>query len=162
MNSVNEMKKKRIFWVVVVLVLLFDRVTKELAFGIPAEGTELIPGVIGLRYAENVGVAFSLLSGAPRLLGLLSLVLIVGGYVWLRKKKIAMLPTVGLALMAGGAAGNMFDRLIRGFVPDMIETQFMNFPVFNVADSCLVIGCVIVMISILFRSGDWSETIHNS
>jgi signal peptidase II len=53
--------------------------------------------------------------------------------------------------MAGGAAGNMFDRLIRGFVPDMIETQFVNFPVFNVADSCLVAGCVMMMICILTK-----------
>ena len=142
-------RKKVIFWIVVITVLIIDRITKELAPGIPAEGITLIPGVIGLRYAENVGAAFSMLSGAPRLLGVLSLALIAGGYLWLRKKEISPLPLTGLALMAGGAAGNMFDRLIRGFVPDMIETRFVNFPVFNVADSCLVIGCVLVMVSIL-------------
>ena len=142
-------RKKVIFWIVVITVLIIDRITKELAPGIPAEGITLIPGVIGLRYAENVGAAFSMLSGAPRLLGVLSLALIAGGYLWLRKKEISPLPLTGLALMAGGASGNMFDRLIRGFVPDMIETQFVNFPVFNAADSCLVIGCVLVMVSIL-------------
>ena len=142
-------RKKVIFWIVVITVLIIDRITKELAPGIPAEGITLIPGVIGLRYAENVGAAFSMLSGAPRLLGVLSLALIAGGYLWLRKKEISPLPLTGLALMAGGAAGNMLDRLIRGFVPDMIETQFVNFPVFNAADSCLVIGCVLVMVSIL-------------
>ena len=143
------MKKKWLFWGIVIAVLIADRITKELAPGIPAEGITLIPGVIGLRYAENVGAAFSMLSGAPRLLGVLSLALIAGGYLWLRKKEISPLPLTGLALMAGGASGNMFDRLIRGFVPDMIETQFVNFPVFNAADSCLVIGCVLVMVSIL-------------
>ena len=140
---------KRIFWIIVIIVLAIDRITKELAVGMPAEGIDLIPGVIGLKYAENVGAAFSILSGASRVLGVLSLVLIAGGFIWLRKKQFRTLPLVGLALMAGGAAGNMFDRLIRGFVPDMIETQFVNFPVFNVADSCLVVGCVIMMISIL-------------
>ena len=49
----------------------------------------------------------------------------------------------------------MLDRLIRGYVPDMIETLFVNFPVFNIADSCLTVGCVLMMISLLFRSGDW-------
>ena len=142
---------RRIFWIVVVIVLVIDRITKELAFGIPEGGITIIPGVIGLRYAENVGAAFSMLSGAPRLLGVLSLALIAGGYIWLRKKKFATVPLAGLALMAGGAAGNMFDRLIRGFVPDMIETLFMQFPVFNVADSCLTVGCVLVMISILTK-----------
>ncbi|MCR5565623.1 MAG: signal peptidase II [Clostridiales bacterium] len=150
-------QKKTIFWIVAVTVLIIDRITKELAGGIPAEGIALVPGVIGLRYAENVGVAFSMLSGHPRLLGVLSLALITGGYVWLRKKEIRAFPLAGLALMAGGAAGNMLDRLIRGFVPDMIETLFMNFPVFNIADSCLTVGCALVMISILFRGKDWEK-----
>ena len=153
----TKQRKKAVFWIIVIAVLVADRITKELAGGIPAEGIVLIPGVIGLRYAENVGVAFSLLKGVPRLLGVLSLAVIVGGYIWLRKKEIAPFPLAGLALMAGGAAGNMFDRLIRGFVPDMIETLFVNFPVFNVADSCLTVGCVLVMFSLLFRRDDWKE-----
>ena len=150
-------KSKLIFWPIVILVLIADRITKELAPGIPAEGIEVIPGVVGLLYAENKGVAFSMLSGAPRLLGVLSLALIAGAYIWLRKKKFAAFPLAGLALMAGGAAGNMFDRLIRGYVPDMIETRFISFPVFNVADSCLVIGCILLIISLLFRKQDWKE-----
>ena len=152
------MKKKNLrFWLIVIPVLIIDRITKELAGGIPSEGITLIPGVIGLRYAENEGAAFSMLSGAPRLLGALSLLLVAGGYLWLRKKEIAAFPMTGLALMAGGAAGNMFDRLIRGYVPDMIETRFISFPVFNVADSCLVIGCILLIISLLFRKQDWKE-----
>ena len=149
--------KKWLFWVIAAAVLVVDRITKELAPGIPAEGIEVIPGVVGLRYAENQGAAFSMLSGAPRLLGVLSLALIVGGYIWLRKKKITTFPLAGLALMAGGAAGNMFDRLIRGYVPDMIETRFITFPVFNAADSCLVVGCILLIISLLFRKQDWKE-----
>ena len=148
------MKKNRKtarFWITVILVLIADRITKELAGGIPAGGVPLIPGIVGLRYAENRGAAFSMLSGYPRLLGILGLALVAGWFVWLRKKEIAAFPLTGLALMAGGAVGNMADRLIRGFVPDMIETLFMQFPVFNVADSCLTVGCVLVMISILTK-----------
>ena len=153
----TQQKKKSLFWIIVIAVLVVDRITKELAPGIPAEGIEVIPGIVGLRYAENQGAAFSMLSGAPRLLGVLSLVLIVGGFVWLRKKKFSTFPLVGLALMVGGAAGNMFDRLIRGYVPDMIETRFITFPVFNAADSCLVVGCILLIISLLFRKQDWKE-----
>ena len=150
-------RRKLTFWLIVAAVLVLDRITKELAPGIPAGGIMLIPGVIGLRYAENTGIAFSLLSGVPRLTGILGLAVVAGGYVWLRKKDIAPFPTVALALMTGGALGNMADRLIRGFVPDMIETLFVNFPVFNIADSCLVIGCAMVMISLLCRPKDWAK-----
>ena len=148
-------KKKQLFWVIVILILIIDRITKELAPGLPPEGITLIPGVLGLLYAENIGAAFSILSGAPRLLGVLSLALIIGGWLWLRKKKLGSFPLFGLALMAGGAAGNMIDRLVRGAVPDMIETLFVNFPVFNVADGCLTVGCALLMISLLFRPKDW-------
>ena len=152
------MKKKNLrFWLIVIPVLIIDRITKELAGGIPSEEITLIPGVIGLRYAENEGAAFSMLSGAPRLLGALSLLLVAGGYLWLRKKEIAAFPMTGLALMAGGAAGNMIDRLIRGYVPDMIETLFVKFPVFNIADCCLTVGCALMMISLLCRPKDWES-----
>ena len=151
------MNKRFLFWGTAAAVLAADRITKELAPGIPEGGVALIPGVLGLRYAENRGIAFSLLSGAPRLLGVLSLVLIVAGFLWLRKKEIAAFPLTGLALMAGGAAGNMIDRLVRGYVPDMIEALFVRFPVFNIADAALTAGCVLVMASLLFRPGDWEK-----
>lgn len=151
------MNKKGLFWGITAAVIVLDRITKLLAPGLPENGVTLIPGVIGLRYAENRGIAFSLLSGHPRLLGILSLILIIAGYIWLRKKKLGTFPTTGLALMAGGAAGNMADRLISGYVPDMIETLFVHFPIFNLADSCLTIGCVMLIISLLARPKDWEK-----
>ena len=151
------MNKKGLFWGITLAVIALDRVTKLLAPGLPAEGITLIPGVIGLQYAENQGIAFSLLSGHPRLLGILSLILIAAGYIWLRKKNLGIFPLAGLALMAGGAAGNMFDRLISGYVPDMIEILFIRFPIFNIADSCLTIGCVMLIISLLARPKDWAK-----
>ena len=151
------MNKRFLFWGTAAAVLAADRITKELAPGIPEGGVALIPGVLGLRYAENRGIAFSLLSGAPRLLGVLSLALIAAGFLWLRKKELKPFPLFALALMAGGAAGNMIDRLVRGYVPDMIEALFVRFPVFNIADAALTAGCVLVMVSLLFRPGDWEK-----
>lgn len=151
------MNKRFLFWGTAAAVLAADRITKELAPGIPEGGVAMIPGVLGLRYAENRGIAFSLLSGAPRLLGVLSLALITAGFLWLRKKELKPFPLFALALMAGGAAGNMIDRLVRGYVPDMIEALFVRFPVFNIADAALTAGCVLVMASLLFRPGDWEK-----
>lgn len=134
-------------WAVAAAVFIADRVTKILAPGIPENGVVLIPGVIGLRYAENRGIAFSLLSGAPWALGVVSLLIIAAAFFCLREKKLQPLALTGLMMMLGGAAGNMVDRFVHGFVPDMIEVLFMNFAIFNVADMFLCIGCGLVIIS---------------
>lgn len=136
-------------WAVAAAVFLADRVTKILAPGIPENGVVLISGVIGLRYAENRGIAFSLLSGAPWALGVVSLLIIAAAFFCLRGKKLQPLALTGLMMMLGGAAGNMVDRFVHGFVPDMIEVLFMNFAIFNVADMFLCIGCGLVIISLL-------------
>ena len=134
-------------------VLAADRATKILAPGIPPEGQVLIPGVVGLRYAENKGIAFSMLSGQPWLLGLLSLAIIIAAFLYLRKKAIRPATLAGLMLMLGGAAGNMIDRFVRGYVPDMIEFLFVHFAVFNVADACLCIGCAWLVLQCLKGDG---------
>ena len=137
-------------WLTALAVLALDRITKILAPGIPEDGQPLIPGVIGLRYAENKGIAFSMLSGQPWLTGLLSLAIIIAAFLLLRKKQLRPLPLTGLMMMLGGAAGNMIDRFVHGYVPDMIEFLFVNFAIFNVADACLCVGCALVIIHLLF------------
>lgn len=138
-------------WGIAPAVFAVDRVTKILAEGIPPEGTQLIPGVLGLRYVRNTGMAFSLLSGRPWLLILLSLAVITGAALVLRHKKISRLAVIGLAGMLGGAAGNLADRIFTGSVPDMIEFLFVRFAVFNAADVGLTLGCALVMIDLLRR-----------
>ena len=141
---------KRAWWIAAA-VFLADRGTKMLSGRIPPAGQTLIPGVIGLRLARNTGMAFSLFSGRPRLLGILSLVMILGAFLVFRKKTIRPLTTAGLMLMLGGALGNAADRLLTGYVTDMIELLFVSFAVFNVADACLVIGCGLAVMD-LFRN----------
>ena len=133
-------------------VFLADRLTKALSVRIPPEGTALIPGVLGLRQARNTGMAFSLLSGHPLLLGILSLAILAGAFLALRGRKLSGLTRTALALMLGGALGNLADRLLTGYVPDMLEFLFVDFAVFNVADACLVTGCGLAVLD-LFREG---------
>ena len=140
---------KRTWWIAPA-VLLLDQITKILAQRLPPEGWTLIQGVLGLRLMRNTGMAFSLLGGHPRLLGVVSLLLIVGTFFLLRKKQMSILTRVGLTMMLGGAAGNAADRLTLGYVTDMVEPLFVNFAVFNLADACLVTGCLLIAIN-LFR-----------
>lgn len=142
--------KKSGFRLIAAAVFLIDRVTKILAPGIPEDGTALIPGIVGLRYTENRGIAFSLLSEVPWLPGIVSLAAIAAAFFFLRGKELHPLTLTGLMMMLGGAVGNMIDRFFSGFVPDMIEFLFVKFAVFNVADAFLCIGCALVVIRLLF------------
>ena len=143
-------------WGIAAAVFAADRATKILAPRIPEDGQVLIPGVLGLRYAENRGIAFSLFSGMPWILGLISLAIITAVFFFLRGKKLGAVTLAGLMMMLGGAAGNMLDRFIHGFVPDMIEVLFVQFAVFNVADTFLCIGCGLVILRLL-SAGELTE-----
>ena len=150
---------KRYGWIAA-LALVLDQLTKLWAQGLGDARLVLLPGVVGLRYAENTGMAFSLLSGRPWLLGVLSAALIVLGALALRRYRLGARPSVAAMLMLGGAAGNKLDRLLRGYVVDMVETLFIQFPIFNLADACLTVGCVLMAWSLIFRPKDWSEKKH--
>ena len=142
------MRRLRKEYAVAPVVLAADRVLKMAAFRLPEEGKVLIPGVLGLRYAENRGIAFSMLSGEPRLLGLLSLMAVAGMILWVWKKERKAFPLAAMMLMIGGALGNAIDRLVLGFVPDMIEALFVRFAIFNLADAALTVGCGMMVVSL--------------
>ena len=133
----------------VLLVILADHGTKRLAEGLTAP-VPLLPGVLGLRYARNTGVAFSLLSDTPVLSIALSAVLILLFPLFRKWLKPARLASAGLSLMLGGAVANLAERLAHGYVTDMVELLFVRFPVFNLADACLTVGCALTVLGLLW------------
>ena len=151
----------RKFGWIALLVLILDQLSKLAARSLQGPVT-LIPGVLGLTYAENTGMAFSLLAGQPWLLGILSAVLILLGWLVLRRYRLGTLASVAAMLMLGGALGNMLDRLFTGYVVDMIEVLFVDFAIFNIADAALTLGCALMAWSLLFRPKDWSEKHGNT
>ena len=80
----------------------------------------------------------------------------------LRRYRLGTLASVAAMLMLGGAAGNMIDRLVHGYVVDMFEVLLFRFAIFNVADAALTVGCVLMAVSLLLRPDDWSEKKHGS
>ncbi|MGN1020966.1 MAG: signal peptidase II [Aristaeellaceae bacterium] len=149
---------RRYGWIAL-LVLAADQAVKYLACRLQAAFV-LIPGVLAFTYAENTGMAFSLLSGQSWLLGLVSAAVIVLGLIILRRWQPGPLPSVAAMLMLGGAAGNMIDRLLHGYVVDMFEVLLFRFAIFNVADAALTVGCVLMAASLLFNPKDWSNASH--
>ena len=112
----------------------------------------VIEGLFHLTYVQNDGAAFSILKGQQWLFALMFAVLTVAVIWEFWKKKM---PFTGfdrwcIAAIWAGGLGNMIDRLRLGYVVDMIEVEFMQFPVFNVADCFITCGCFALLISLVF------------
>ena len=144
------------------IVVALDQFTKYLTLqNIPLYGhMDFLPGFLGLTYVQNRGAAFSILQNAQWLFAII-FVVIAAFIVWEFSKK--RLPFTDferwliVAIFAGGI-GNTIDRLRFGFVVDMIQTEFMNFPVFNVADCFITCGCLLLIAHLfLFNKEFWKE-----
>ncbi|HEU4897267.1 MAG TPA: signal peptidase II [Actinomycetota bacterium] len=133
------------------LVLALDQLTKHLVVtnlaGRPP--VDLLDDVVQLRYTTNSGGAFSLLTGAPLFFGIMAIV-IVGGIIYASRRAQPLSLLVVLGLVLGGALGNLTDRLLRG--DGLLRGEVVDFikvgwwPVFNVADSCVVVGGILLAV----------------
>src|SRR4029453_16354189 len=110
---------------------------------------DLVGSFVQLRYTTNSGGAFSLLTGAPLFFGIMALV-IVGGIVYASRRTQPLSMLVVLGLILGGALGNLTARLLRG--EGLLRGEVVDFikvgiwPVFNLADSCIVVGGLLLAI----------------
>lgn len=143
-------------------IAVADQLTKYLVVAnIPLSGNvSFLPGIVQLTYVQNTGAAFSLFQGMQWLflavfLGLT--VLIIWEYF---KSPLSFTKPERWAIAAiyGGGLGNMIDRVRLGYVVDMIQTQFIEFPVFNVADCFITCGCVFLLVHLVFfNKSFWKE-----
>lgn len=151
----KEKKKKWLIWLGPgLLILLFDRVFKMLFHD---ADIVLIPGVLALCGTKNTGMAMGMMEGNPILLVILSVVLILVSIYFLRQYKITGLAAAAISMIAGGAVGNAVDRIVYGYVIDMIEVLFIDFYIFNVADIGVVCGAVLCGVSLLFCQKEWEK-----
>ena len=124
------------------------------------EDVPFIPGLLQLTYVQNTGAAFSSFQGQQWLFAVIFViftVLIV--YERIRNTMgFTKLEWWCIAAIYGGGLGNMIDRIRMGYVVDMIETLFMEFPVFNVADCFITCGCIAMMVSLVFFNKEfWKD-----
>jgi signal peptidase II len=143
------------------VIALLDRVTKIYAREVLSSyvATPVIPGFLRFVHAENPGAAFSFLSeGNPILrsivlIGVSAAVLFfVVNALWKKQPSFSTtLVRTGLGFVLGGAAGNLYDRVFRGTVTDFIEVyhRTWSFPVFNVADSAITAGAILLLYDML-------------
>ena len=145
-----------LYAIVAVLIVIVDQAMKLWVGGniVLGEGIKtLIPGVVSLVNVHNTGAAFGFLSGANAQLWLIILcaVLVVAVIVALATNLIS--GSLGrwsaVCIMAGGV-GNCIDRIINGYVQDMFKTEFIDFPIFNVADIFIVVFGILFILYVLF------------
>jgi signal peptidase II len=158
----------RAFYLVIALVVvLLDRWTKHIVTQRISlySHIQVIPGFFQLTHTENTGAAFSLFadSTAPWKTGLLIAfsgiaLLVVSVLLW-KNHHAHVVTGIGLALIMGGALGNLWDRLARGRVVDFLLFYFKRYqwPVFNLADSAIVVGAGLLVVEILFHKSGGHE-----
>jgi len=133
-----------IFLVIDIIVKLV--IKNSLVFN---ESIRIINNFFYITYVKNTGAAWSILSGKQLFLIIFSLVVIIILLVYLLKKKdYSNFECLGYSLLLGGAIGNLIDRIIYGYVIDYLNFYIFNynFPIFNIADCCIVIGIMLLFI----------------
>lgn len=156
------MQAKRFDWVWITLATFFvDRITKAVVEGTPVGYFHtVVPGFFTFVHAANPGIAFGLLADEPNrwvtVVLAIATVFVCALLIWLllSGKVQKMIARVGLALILGGAIGNLFDRVWNHSVTDFLYFHLGNhyWPAFNVADSVIAIGTVLVGIDLVFLS----------
>ena len=139
-----------------ILLLLIDQISKILVikFLDINSGIELIKNFFYLTYTHNTGAAFSILTGQRLLLILIAVIILILIFNYIKKNKVeGKIEKIAFSLILGGALGNLIDRIIRGFVVDFLDFKIFgyNFPVFNLADTFIVVGVLLLFITTLTR-----------
>jgi signal peptidase II len=151
----------RLRWLILTLVVVFlDRLSKAAIESQTAEGWrhELVHNFIYLVHSKNPGIAFSIFAdnsshGVRYLLigGSLVVIAILAWYL-VAANGISSRAAAGLALLLGGATGNLTDRILHGAVTDFFEVLFgsYHYPAFNVADSAITVGAILILVDVFF------------
>ncbi|HEY3783409.1 MAG TPA: signal peptidase II [Fimbriimonadaceae bacterium] len=147
-----------VFWFLFVVLILADQIIKLWArghFNGEGQAMTVIPNVFDLTLTYNKGIAFGMFQGFGGLLAPVAVAIAAGAiYYSMKNRKESPWVHTAMALLAAGALGNLYDRVVNGKVTDMFHFRAFEFPVFNLADSCITVAAVIL---ILRWSWEWFQ-----
>lgn len=142
-----------IYFILSVFLMAVDQATKFFTVSsvpLGGDGMTIIKNVLSVTYCQNTGGSWGFLSNHQIFLILATIIVLIGASLYIIKAKPkSRLFRLGASLVYAGALSNLADRLLRGFVVDMIRTDFMDFPIFNIADCCVVVGMALICIFVL-------------
>ena len=143
--------RKLYFPLAAVMLTLLDQLSKQwIVNHIPLNAIrKCVPGIFSLTYLRNYGAAFSILQNQQWFFTVITLAVVGAAcYYFIKNINGNFWFLFGLLLIISGGIGNFIDRLRLGYVVDMVHLDFMNFAIFNVADSYLTVGVVILFIAL--------------
>lgn len=131
------------------ILILIDQIIKYIVdFNIVLNTSiDLIKNFLSITYVRNTGAAFSILENNNILLIIISICALIYILYYLSKKKLKSIDYISFSFLIAGIVGNLIDRLLHGYVIDYIDFKIINFPIFNFADSLIIIGAIILFIS---------------
>lgn len=141
------MRKKEKFFLVILILAIVDQAIKLFVIlGKDKLPVTIIKNTLEIVYCENLGAAFSIGSGSTVIITAVTAVIMAMMLYFIYKKyeKITSKMLMGAALLISGGIGNLLDRVFRRYVVDYIYFRIIDFPVFNFADICVVIGVIII------------------
>lgn len=140
------------YYIIAAIIVIIDQITKFLTVqNIPlGESMEVIPGIFSLTYIQNTGAAWSILEGQMAFFYIVTIIVVIMLVYFLHKEaKGEPLFAIAISFILGGALGNFIDRLHLQYVIDMFQLDFISFPIFNIADSALTIGVIVMLIYVI-------------
>ena len=139
--------------IISLIIIFIDQISKFIVSSTFSAETQItiIPKVLRLIYVKNTGAAFSIFSEHVEFLGIVSAIFSVLIVIYaIKTKPVHPIHRLSISFIFAGAVGNGIDRIVRGYVIDFIETVFIEFPVFNIADIAITTGAVLLIIYMLF------------
>lgn len=150
-SNVIVMKKKIVL--LSLIPFLIDQIFKLMITLYIKDSIDIIPNVLRLTYVTNTGAAWNILDNHLIIISLISIFSIIFLLSYMGKFKLNKRNKLAFILLYGGIISNLFDRIFHGYVIDYIDFN-INFPIFNLADSFIVIGIILLIIAILKKEDE--------
>ena len=141
-----------VYFLIAFGLIAIDQLSKVWAATATVAPIPLIPDVFELRYAENRGIAFSMLQGQRWIFVPVSLLMVVVLALMLLRSPLRkhLVFSLSCTMVLAGAIGNVIDRVVHGYVIDFLYFKLIDFPIFNFADCCVVVGAILLCGCLLF------------
>lgn len=152
-EKIKENKKLIMLSIIIICIIIIDQIVKfAIIKNLYNSSISVLQGILNLTYVENTGGAYGIGNDSTIMFIIVNIVVItlITKFILSKKNDISIWILISLGLILAGGIGNLIDRLFRGFVIDYIDiSPLIKYPVFNIADICVVAGCIAIAINLI-------------